>query len=266
MTPRIKTVLLMPLCAVSIGGAPALAQMAPAPVVEPARTEWAIAPPGIPAPASAPAAASASGGMVLESETVLSSETVLPGGIVLPAGTTLPAGSVLPAGTVLPVQTPLATPAAVQPAPAALPTPAPMQTPAAIQTSPAETVAAPAPPSRPSEPASPGPATASGIPYVSGGVGYSEREELAQVKSQYNLRLLFAVKGSGSYLSDIKVRIDDATGPTLLTAVSKGPLFYVALPPGLYNLILDNAGQVQTMQVAIPDSGAIERSFYWVSD
>ena len=254
MTQRIKISLLAPLCAVSISGAPALAQMTPAPVVEPARAEWAVAPQGAPQEAPAPA----STGMVLESETVLSAETVLPGGIVLPAGTVLPAGSMLPAGTVLPIQTPSATPVQT-------PAPAPMRSP------PAETVAAPAPPSIPDQPIAPQPATSApeatgGIPYVSGGIGFSEREELAQVKSQYNLRLLFAVKGSGSYLSDIKVRIDDATGPTLLTAVSKGPLFYVALPPGLYNLILDNAGQVQTMQVAIPDSGATERSFYWVSD
>ncbi|TCT22853.1 carboxypeptidase regulatory-like domain-containing protein [Thiobaca trueperi] len=258
MTQRIKISLLAPLCAISISGAPALAQMTPAPVVEPARAEWAIAPQSAPQEAPAPA----STGMVLESETVLSAETVLPGGIVLPAGTVLPAGSMLPAGTVLPIQTPTAMPAPIQ-------TPAPaMQTPPAL---PAETVAAPAPPSIPNQPVIPQPTPSApeatgGIPYVSGGIGFSEREELAQVKSQYNLRLLFAVKGSGSYLSDVKVRIDDATGPTLLTAVSKGPLFYVALPPGLYNLILDNAGQVQTMQVAIPDSGAIERSFYWVSD
>ena len=83
------------------------------------------------------------------------------------------------------------------------------------------------------------------------------------VKSQYNLRLLFALQGSGEYLSNVQVRIDKAGGPTLLTAVSEGPWFYVHLPPGRYNLTLDNAGQVQTRRVTVPARSATEQSFYW---
>jgi hypothetical protein len=102
------------------------------------------------------------------------------------------------------------------------------------------------------------------IPHISGGVGLSEREELAQVKSQYNLWLLFAVQGSGEYLSDIQVRIDEASGPTRLTAVSDGPLFYARLPPGRYVITAAAAGrQSQTHPVAVPKSGAAEQSFYW---
>ncbi|MEY6433950.1 carboxypeptidase regulatory-like domain-containing protein [Thioalkalicoccus limnaeus] len=105
--------------------------------------------------------------------------------------------------------------------------------------------------------------TPEGHPYVSGGIGVSEREELARIKSEYNLRLLFAVEGSGEYLSDIQVRIDDASGMTRLTATSKGPWFYARLPPGRYNLTVDAAGQVQARPVTVPAHGAAERSFYW---
>lgn len=107
--------------------------------------------------------------------------------------------------------------------------------------------------------------TEKGVRYISGGVGVSEREGLAQVKSQYNLRLLFAVQGSGEYLSDIQVRVDEAAGPTRLTAVSTGPLFYARLPPGRYDLTVDAAGRVQTRQVTVPASGATDQSFYWAS-
>jgi hypothetical protein len=107
--------------------------------------------------------------------------------------------------------------------------------------------------------------TEEGVRYISGGVGVSEREGLAQVKSQYNLRLLFAVQGSGEYLSDIQVRVDEAAGPTRLAAVSKGPLFYARLPPGRYDLTVDAAGRVQTRQVTVPASGATDQSFYWAS-
>jgi hypothetical protein len=44
--------------------------------------------------------------------------------------------------------------------------------------------------------------TAGDISYVSGGVGASEQEELEQVEADYNLRLLFAVTGSGAFLAE----------------------------------------------------------------
>lgn len=148
----------------------------------------------------------------------------LPQGTVLQEGMLLPPGTVLPGGAILPAE------------PAA-----PVQAPAPV------------------------PATdvAGGVPYISGGIGVSGREEMQEVKSRFNLRLLFAVAGSGSYLADVRVRIDDAAGPTLLEAVSQGPWFYASLAPGRYVLRVDNAGQVQTRDIAIPATGAVEQSFYW---
>ncbi|WP_295403334.1 carboxypeptidase regulatory-like domain-containing protein [uncultured Thiocystis sp.] len=107
------------------------------------------------------------------------------------------------------------------------------------------------------------PESSQGIPYTSGGVGVSERDELARVKSQYNLRLLFAVRGSGEYLSNVQVQIDEVGGQHRLTAVSKGPFFYARLPPGRYTLTLDRAGQVQTRRVTLSARGAVNQSFYW---
>lgn len=231
MTRRIATRLLAPCLAVLFCGTSVQAQitsggMAPEPKAGSGlRTEWAIAPEGAAAPQ----------GMVLQADTVLPREVVLPGGTVLPAGTRLPAGTVLPAGTILP------------------------------DTAPAQ-VAAPAPVMRETRPireTAPEPDTSSGVPYVSGGIGASGREEMEQVKPNYNLRMLFAEQGSGSYLADIKVRIDDAAGPTLLTATSSGPWFYVNLAPGRYRVTVDNAGQIQTRDVNIPASGATQQAFYW---
>ena len=46
--------------------------------------------------------------------------------------------------------------------------------------------------------AAPTPGGASSVPYISGGVGYDERARMEAAKSQYNLRLLFEISGSGS--------------------------------------------------------------------
>ena len=111
--------------------------------------------------------------------------------------------------------------------------------------------------------AAPSPGGASSVPYISGGVGYDERARMESAKSQYNLRLLFAISGSGSYLSAVKVRIQDPRGATLLDATSNGPWLYAQLPPGAYVLTLDNQGQIQTRNIRITPQGATVENIYW---
>lgn len=111
--------------------------------------------------------------------------------------------------------------------------------------------------------AAPSPGGASSVPFISGGVGYDERARMEAAKSQYNLRLLFAISGSGSYLSAVKVRIQDPRGATLLDATSNGPWFYAQLPPGAYVLTLDNQGQIQTRNIRITPQGATVENIYW---
>lgn len=103
----------------------------------------------------------------------------------------------------------------------------------------------------------------SDIPYLTGGIGLSEREDMMQQRKNFNLRLLFAVKGSGSYLSDTRVVITDNKNNTVLDAVSDGPWFYTNLKPGSYKLTLSTAGATQSRNITIPAKGAREFSFYW---
>jgi hypothetical protein len=105
--------------------------------------------------------------------------------------------------------------------------------------------------------------SAGGISYVSGGVGASEQEALEQAKSDYNLRLLFAVSGSGAFLAEVPVTIADSGGQVLLEAVSDGPYFYAKVPAGSYRVSAENAGKVQTRSVTVPASGAASEGFYW---
>ena len=106
-----------------------------------------------------------------------------------------------------------------------------------------------------------------GIRYISGGVGDSERTELDAMSHQYNLRLLFAMQGSGEYLSAVRVNILDARGGTVLTAESQGPWFFAQLPPGNYVVDVSTPGQglqqPQRQEVHIGDSGQSRLDFRW---
>lgn len=217
-----------------LGSGAALAQQptgqevqAPAPVAQPT-VEWAIAPEG----------------------------RTLPGGIVLEEGMVLPPGTVLPGGAILP-----GAPAVAEPSTAPVPPVVSVPTPEPVSAPEPEPLTAP-PPAPAMERRLPGQSTL-GVPHVSGGIGASEREAMEQVKSQYNLRLLFAVAGSGAYLSNIRVQIQDAAGPTLLSTVTVGPWLYANLAPGDYVLTVEHAGQAQTRNVTLPTTGAVAESFYW---
>lgn len=105
-----------------------------------------------------------------------------------------------------------------------------------------------------------------GIRYVSGGVGESERTELNAQSPQFNLRLMFAMQGSGNYLSAVRVSILDARGEKILVTESKGPWFLAQLPPGDYTVEASVPGQDQQPQrqtVHIKDSSQSRLDFYW---
>lgn len=103
-----------------------------------------------------------------------------------------------------------------------------------------------------------------GIRYVSGGVGEGERAELDALSNRFNLRLLFAMQGSGDYLADVRVTVVDSRGTVVLNAASNGPWFLAALPPGAYTVEASALGQTQRQTANIGGSGQLRLNFYWL--
>ena len=102
-----------------------------------------------------------------------------------------------------------------------------------------------------------------GVIWVSGGVGEQELQQIRQMQGLYNLRLLFAMQGSGQYLAGIPVTIADARGTTLVSTTAEGPYFFAKLRPGRYKITAEHDGQAQTRTISVPASGAASQSFYW---
>ena len=102
-----------------------------------------------------------------------------------------------------------------------------------------------------------------GIRYLSGGIGEGERAELNALSNQFNLRLLFAMQGSGNYLADIRVNILDSRGEVTLSAESNGPWFFAQLPPGTYTIEVSIPDQLQRQTVRIEGSRQSQLNFYW---
>ena len=103
------------------------------------------------------------------------------------------------------------------------------------------------------------------VTYITGGAGDEDRQTLASVKSQYNLRLQFALAKSGEFIADVNVTLVDAKGRTVLDAVSDGPYFFAHLAPGRYKLSVTSNGQTQTRNTTVSASGGQAIDFYWNS-
>lgn len=88
-----------------------------------------------------------------------------------------------------------------------------------------------------------------------GGVGAEERAAMEAKAADYNLRLTFGTKGSGAYLSEVKVAIRNARGVTVLDTVAAGPWLFARLPRGEYRVAASAFGQTLTQSLSIPASG-----------
>ena len=107
------------------------------------------------------------------------------------------------------------------------------------------------------------PQTQNGIDFVSGGIGDEEIKAMRAIKGEYNLHLSFAVRGTGEYASDVKVRIADTHGKTLLEAVSDGPNFFAKLKPGRYEVTADLDGKAQRKELTVGPKHGAAVSLYW---
>jgi hypothetical protein len=104
--------------------------------------------------------------------------------------------------------------------------------------------------------------TSVGISYLSGGIGEEERDTLAQLDQDYNLKLIFA-DTTGHYLSDVTVGITDERDHQVLTAVSHGPWFFANLPAGRYHVLASIQGYTREQVVQVSPQRQARLAFAW---
>lgn len=99
--------------------------------------------------------------------------------------------------------------------------------------------------------------------HASGGVSYEGQQEMQAKQDLYNLRLTFAEAQTGAYLAGVTVTIEPAGQNAPLGPFADcGPLFYVALSPGVYRVVASYAGLTRTKTVRV-GKGATQATLYW---
>jgi hypothetical protein len=105
--------------------------------------------------------------------------------------------------------------------------------------------------------------TADGRAYVSGGIGLEERAELQAARTDFSLRIVVAARGSGAFLSDVPIRIDDAEGRRVLDIKTAGPVLLVDLAPGRYRVEALANGETKHARTVVGRQGGREIYFHF---
>jgi hypothetical protein len=86
------------------------------------------------------------------------------------------------------------------------------------------------------------------MPWMSGGVSYEARDEMRKAAPAYNVHLMFSNR-QGSYLADIPFTVSKPNGRELYSGVSEGPLLYLNLPSGTYQIAVQLGGIWQNKRI-----------------
>jgi len=108
--------------------------------------------------------------------------------------------------------------------------------------------------------------TPGGLDFVVGGIG---AEEVAAIESllassPYSLALRTAAHGSGAYLADVDVTIEDGAGRQVFQRRLDGPYLLIDLPPGRYVIVGVREGQVQRISLDLPRQGRRSLVMYFI--
>lgn len=92
-----------------------------------------------------------------------------------------------------------------------------------------------------------------GMAWLSGGVGDEALQEMRKVAANYNVHVIFSDR-QGKYLANIPFKVDGKDGQNIHSGVSDGPLLYLKLAPGNYQVAAEIDGQWQHRRVRVAAS------------
>jgi hypothetical protein len=103
--------------------------------------------------------------------------------------------------------------------------------------------------------------TSTEIPYITGGIGSEEREDMNAKRADYNLYITTTMK-DGSYVADMPVTILDNKNQTVLTFEAQ-PISYVKLPVGHYTVVQMDGDKEQRRSVKVTGASKQSIQFRW---
>jgi enoyl-CoA hydratase/carnithine racemase len=101
------------------------------------------------------------------------------------------------------------------------------------------------------------------VRYVTGGISDGDVQRTQELARNMNLQMVFAQMGSGAYLADVDVTLQDARGREVLRLEGADPLLFARVPPGRYTVRAELEGQPLERTVQVPASGREVVYLHW---
>lgn len=99
--------------------------------------------------------------------------------------------------------------------------------------------------------------------FANGGLSKDDQLRMRDLAPEYRLHLAFARKADGACLSHVAVAIRDRDGHTIFELSNGGPLLFVNLPQGDYQIMATANGVTQTRPVTLDARSAQDVDFFW---
>jgi len=108
--------------------------------------------------------------------------------------------------------------------------------------------------------------TKSGINFVNGGIGEEQAKSIRSSAKNFSLHLLFSEGSYGGWLTDVSVLIIDGNGKTAFSKRRSGPILYIDLPPGDYQVIGRYNDEKQSVHVTLTGEKPQKVILNWKND
>ena len=110
--------------------------------------------------------------------------------------------------------------------------------------------------------------TASGpMGYLNGGIGEEQAALMRDMSRQFPVRFTFSrhngTHNTDEFLADVRLRVVDGTGQTVLSLAQQGPIFLLRLPAGTYSVEAEHNGEVKSRRFEVVSGRHQEIAFSW---
>ena len=103
------------------------------------------------------------------------------------------------------------------------------------------------------------------VSYLTGGIGSSEAERMREAAKDYTLEIVFVqkLKQLEEFISDVKVKIQDAQKNIVLDVTTEGPFLLVNLPNGKYIITAEFNSDTKQQKVNVGAKKHQKVVFWW---
>ena len=107
--------------------------------------------------------------------------------------------------------------------------------------------------------------SANGIDFVMGGIGTDESQAILSEGKWWPLTIDFSEHTADGdvWISDVRVRILNATEQTVFDQVCDGPLLLVNLPPGAYTIAAQHKASIKVQKIQVVKGESRRVSIHW---